>query len=252
MGRLLNFYYMSFIDSIINKVTSVSRLSVPRSFKMGVGVGVLALFMASCSESDGSWDPYANWQSRNAAWYEQVSDSARTAIAEAKAKYGDAWEEHCEWRRYKSLYKDANYDTKKSTDSICVHIIKSGSRVGDVQMPYITDSVRVNYRGYLMPAQYEDVNGALYEDMLVFDQSYYGELNTATAAPSLMPVGSTVEGFATALQNMVPGDDWYVYIPQEMAYGSSASGSIPAYSTLKFRLNLVALYRAGSGVPGWK
>ena len=50
--------------------------------------------MASCSETDDTWDPYTNWQARNAAWYEQVSDSARTAIAQAKAQYGEEWEAH--------------------------------------------------------------------------------------------------------------------------------------------------------------
>ncbi|MBQ2460694.1 MAG: hypothetical protein II505_08465, partial [Bacteroidaceae bacterium] len=61
-------------------------------------IGLLAL--VSCSEKNDEWDPYYDWAGRNARWFEQVADSARTAIAAAKATYGDAWEEHCEWRMY--------------------------------------------------------------------------------------------------------------------------------------------------------
>lgn len=219
-----------------------------------VGAGAMAmLFVASCSESDGAWDPYADWQSRNAAWYEQISATASQAIAKAKAQYGDAWEDHCEWRRYKSLWKSAKYDSKLATDSICVQIIKRGETGENAISPYSTDTVRVNYRGFLMPTQYEAADGTLFEDSYVFDQSFIGDLDPATAAPSLMGVGGrTIEGFCTALQYMVPGDEWNVYIPQQLAYGSKANNSIPAYSTLKFHLNLTAVYRAGSGVQSWK
>ena len=52
---------------------------------------------------------------------------------------------------------------------------------------------------------------------------------------------SFTEGFGTALQYMVPGDDWMVYIPSELAYGSTASSAIPAYSTLLFRIHMVGI-----------
>lgn len=209
--------------------------------------------ICSCSESDDTLDPYHNWPARNAEWYAQITDSARTAIAQAKAQYGDAWEEHCEWRRYKTLLKAQDYDTGLYTDSICVHIVKSGD---GVLSPVWTDTVRLDFRGWLMPATYrvyndknEEVDSVMQE---VFSQSYYGVFDEHTAAPQLMALGSTVEGFSTALQYMVPGDDWLVYVPQQMAYGSTASDAIPAYSTLLFRIYLVAVYPTNSGIPDWK
>lgn len=222
-----------------------------------VGVWVLgvvcALSLTSCTESDGAWDPYVNWQSRNAIWFEQISDSARTAIAQAKAQYGNDWEEHCEWRRFKSLQKAAGYDSKLSTDSICVHIIKKGTREGDDAIsPMYSDTVRASYRAFLMPTQYEAADGGLYEEARIVDQSYYGAFNPSTAAPSPMPVKAVIDGFSTALQYMVPGDEWYVYIPQEMAYGAAGKGDTPGYSTLRFHLYLSNVYRAGTGVPEWK
>lgn len=213
---------------------------------------VLALGMMSCSESDGTWDPYANWQERNAAWFEQVSDSARTAIAIAKAQYGDEWEEHCEWRRFKSLQKAADYDTKRATDSVCVHILKRGTREGEAVSPYYSDTIRANYRLFLMPTEYEAADGTLCMEAKVADQTYYGAYNAMVAAPAILAVASTVEGFSTALQYMVPGDEWLVYIPQQMGYGEKAQTNLPAYSTLQFHLCMMTVYRAGSGVPSWQ
>ena len=47
-----------------------------------------------------------------------------------------------------------------------------------------------------------------------------------------------IPGFTTALLKMKKGDTWLVYIPYALAYGSSASGSVPAYSTLIFKMTL--------------
>lgn len=219
--------------------------------RVGVGAFLSLIFLASCSETDNTWDPYANWKERNAAWYEQISDSARTAIAEAKAKYGDDWETHCVWRRFKTLRKAQDYDSHLAVDSVCVRIVQSGTREGAVS-PYANDTIRCSYRGWLMPTQYQNANGELYDDQLVFDQTYYGAFDEETAAPALMPLAATAEGFYTALQYMVPGDDWYVYIPQQLGYGAAGKGSVQAYSTMLFRVHLTAVYRAGTGVPSWK
>ena len=61
-----------------------------------------ACLLTSCEETTEQWDPYENWQVRNIAWFASVADSARTAISQAKAQYGDEWEKHCEWRMYKT------------------------------------------------------------------------------------------------------------------------------------------------------
>jgi len=203
----------------------------------------------SCSEEDDTWDPYYNWQARNEAWYDQIADSARTAIAQAKAQYGDAWEDHCDWRMFKSLLKAQDYDTGITTDTVCVRIHARGT--GDV-CPNYNDTVRLSYRGWLMDTEYENDEGVKYNEMSVFSQTYYGVFNSETAAPSLMSASALVEGFNTALQYMVAGDDWYIYIPHQLGYGANASDAIPAYSTLLFRVNLAAVYPVNSGVPDWK
>ncbi len=219
-------------------------------------IATLAIAVASlcsCSETDDTWDPYYDWQERNAEWYREITDSARTAIAEAQAKYGSEWEDHCDWRRYKSLLKAQDYDSGLYTDSICVHILRRGT--GTVS-PVWTDTIRLSFRAWLMPSTYRvynddnvEVDSVMQE---VFTQTYYGPYDEQTAAPQLMSMGSTIEGFSTALQYMVEGDDWNVYIPAELAYGSTSSDAVPAYSTLLFRLCLIAVYPTNSGVPDWK
>ncbi len=209
--------------------------------------------VCSCSETDDTWDPYYDWQSRNAQWFMEITDSARTAIANAQAQYGEDWEDHCQWRRYKSLLRAQDYDTGKATDSICVHILTKGE--GEVS-PVWTDTVRLNFRAWLMPTTYRLYNdeGQLVDSLMqeVFSQSYYGPYDQNTASPQLTSMGNLIEGFSTALQYMVEGDEWNVYVPQELAYGSNASAAVPAYSTLLFRIHLIAVYPTNSGVPDWK
>ena len=207
------------------------------------------LGLASCSETDNTYDPYEDWQSRNAKWYEDTVQVARQAIAQAKAEYGEDWEEYCQWRMYKSLLKSPG-STGPVTDSICVRILERGTDPFGKGSPAFNDTVHVSYRGWLMPVYNYTGNGSemgIVQDM--FDTSYYGDFNPATAAPTLMGMRNLIEGFCTAMQYMVEGDDWMVFIPYNLAYGSAGSGKIPGYSTLQFRVNLVRWYESGSGAP---
>lgn len=194
----------------------------------------LCLLFAACSEEGDAYDPYANWAARNATYFALKADTARTEIAEAKALYGDEWEQHCDWRMYKSVRKSPLV-VGALTDSICVRILERGTGVGS---PLSTDTVWVNYRGTLIPVQME-VEGKFQEEHVIFSQSFVGELDLQVANPSDFVVGATVAGFSTALQHMHTGDQWEVYIPSALAYGSEADGRVPAYSTLKFFIHLV-------------
>ena len=212
-------------------------------------VGLVSLFLVSCSEKSNEWDPYYSWDTRNALWFEEIADSARLAIAKAKAQYGEEWEKHCQWRMYKSLQRSADIPGL-TTDSIVCKIVERGEGIQEVNF---TDYVLLHYRGWLMPSEYVTQNAAIKETKsVVFDQSYYGDFNPKTAVPATMYVGGTIEGFQTALQYMVEGDKWYVYIPSDLGYGNEQSNSIPAYSTLRFLLNLVVVYNDIDDVPDWK
>ena len=211
----------------------------------GGSVLLLILALTSCSSDSEDYDPYYDWQSRNAAWYEQIADSARTAIAQARSEFGSEWEQHCDWRMIKSLMISPSVQKGNTTDSVCVHIMKRGT--GDFS-PTFSDSIRISFRGWLMPTRNEF--GVMEE--LTFTQTYYGDYSPATAAPQLAAVGAFTEGFSTVLQYMVEGDDWMVYIPQQLFYGSTDQDAIPAYSTARFRIQLLAVYPSGTTVPEWK
>lgn len=206
---------------------------------------LIGLCLMSCSKETDDFNAYADWQVRNEAWFQTIADSARTAIQTAQRAYGDQWEEHCDWRMMKSLLKSQTAVSGKLSDSICVRILSRGD---GLVSPCFTDTVRINFRGWLMPTKTAD--GAMEER--VFTQTYYGDFNTETAAPQVGCVSSFKDGFATALQYMVEGDDWMVYIPADLFYGETNSSTIPAYSVARFRINLIAIYPAGTKVPAWK
>lgn len=204
------------------------------------------LFLASCKDSDETTDPYPNWKARNAQWFAEIYDQAQAEISAAKLQHpnGNEWEKYCDWRVYKTLLKSQDVQGA-STDYIVCKINERGD--GDWSPAY-TDSVRLYYRGWIMDKDYPSSK----TNLTVFSQTYYGDFDKTTAAPLAMPVISTVEGFQTAIQYMVKGDDWMVYIPTELAYRDTESDAIPAYSTLLYHLRIELVHKSGTGMPGWR
>ena len=202
------------------------------------------LLLASCKDSEAESNVRQNWPERNVQWFAEVYDAARAEIETEKAQYGSDWEKHCNWRVYKTLLKSQDVQGPPSDYVVC-KINEKGD--GDWSPAY-TDSVRLYYRGWIMDDNYP----ASKDNMTVFSQTYYGEFNPATAAPVAMAASALVEGFTTAIQYMVEGDDWSVYIPSELAYGAKASDAIPAYSTLLFRIRVERVHKSGTGMPGWR
>ena len=80
------------------------------------------------------------------------------------------------------------------------------------------------------------------------DGTVFDDKSFEAGAPAELTVSEMVDGFATALQNMHPGDRWEIWIPQQMGYGSagrSASGSviIKPYTTLIFDLEVTRIVK---------
>jgi len=220
-------------------------------------VGLVALVgiasLSSCSEQSSEWNPYYSWESRNAMWFEQVADSARTAIAAAKAQYGDDWEEHCQWRMFKSLQRSAEQIGPLTDSIVCKIVPAKPGQVKGTKSPNYTDYVQLHYRAWLMPSEYiSEDNVTKEERMLIFSQTYVGDFNPDTAVPLTMSVQNLVDGFQTALQYMVAGDEWYVYIPQQLGYADESNDAVPAYSTLLYLINLVGVYEKEDDAPVWK
>jgi peptidylprolyl isomerase/FKBP-type peptidyl-prolyl cis-trans isomerase FklB len=113
-----------------------------------------------------------------------------------------------------------------------VHVLPSGLQYKIVRSgpagglkPQLHDEVKVNYEGKLLDGQ-------------VFDSSY------ARGAPAAMPLDRLIPGWIEALQLMRPGDEWILYVPPELGYGSEGAGEIPPDSALIFRIELIDLLPA--------
>jgi len=204
------------------------------------------LILASCKNSEEVDDSRHDWQERNAQWFAEKYDSAQVAIAAAKTQYpnGNDWQQHCNWRIFRTLLKSPDVQGP-ATDYIVCKVITSGD--GDISSAY-TDSVRLYYRAWLMDDNYPVSK----TNMTIFSQTYYDDFDEKTAAPVAMATSSVVEGFMTALQYMVKGDDWFIYIPQELGYKEAASDAVPAYSTLLYRVRIERVHKSGTGMPGWR
>ena len=85
-----------------------------------------------------------------------------------------------------------------------------------------------------LPTDY--VVSTRYAQGLIFDSSFYGKYDPVVSTPYQGRVGSFIEGFSTVLQHMDVGDHVIAYIPYQLAYGSSATSNIPAYSMLTFEM----------------
>ncbi len=191
----------------------------------------LSFGFTSCAEDTTVEDPYANWEVRNDRYLDSIADVARTHPGE--------------WEIYRN-YKIANGSTTpglggnsvstnpsetppSANDSVYMKILEPGTGI----TPLFTDSVSVYYRGKL-------INGT------VFDQNYTGDLNPEVHVPTHFALQASqtsggdglIVGWITALQHMKEGQRVELYIPADLAYGSTDRSSIPANSMLILDLKL--------------
>lgn len=192
-----------------------------------LAVALFAVFgLASCSEEDDTVEEFPNWQARNDAFFNSLTDSVLNLLELNPAR--------TDWKRIKSWSKSDSIEGSNS-DYIIVNVIEEGDPASAT--PLYTDTVTVHYLGRLLPS-------VSYPYGYVFDQSYYGNYYDDVSKPLQMAIGNSggnmlVDGFATALQHMRRGDHWMVYIPYQLGYGSRSQTGVPAYSTLIFDLRLV-------------
>ncbi|TFG89729.1 MAG: FKBP-type peptidyl-prolyl cis-trans isomerase [Candidatus Atribacteria bacterium] len=91
---------------------------------------------------------------------------------------------------------------------------------GDGPMPDESSTVSVFYEGSLI-------------DGTIFDSSYDSGDTVS------FPLSGVIPGWTEGLQLMPVGSTYLFYIPSNLAYGSRATGPIPANSTLIFKVELL-------------
>ena len=107
-------------------------------------------------------------------------------------------------------------------------VVKSGPKGG--RSPVSGENVTFDYEGKL-------TNGE------TFDSSF------ARGEPLTGDIDGFVPGFTEALKLMRPGDEWIVWIPPVLGYGTEASGPIPANSVLRFRMALHKVTPVAAATP---
>jgi len=214
------------------KITEIKRLTRKAMFLLPLFVAALALSLSACSESDNTVEEYPNWENKNATYWDSLYTATQT-----KVNNGDT-----SWKIIKSFSIEDTLKSSPKTDYIIVNVQTAGKGSG---CPIYTDSVRVRYTGRLLPS-------TSYPSGYIFDTTNYNNAADSISGVADFKVSGLTSGFATAVQHMHIGDIWEVYIPWTLGYGTEASSSIPAYSVLKFRIQLVAYARAGSKLPKWK
>jgi FKBP-type peptidyl-prolyl cis-trans isomerase len=74
-------------------------------------------------------------------------------------------------------------------------------------------------------------------DGTVFDSSY------ARGEPAQFSLDRVISGWSAGLQLMSEGSIYIFFIPYELGYGPTTTGSIPGYSTLIFLVELLSIVR---------
>lgn len=102
---------------------------------------------------------------------------------------------------------------------------------GTGDMPKLSDTVTVNYRGTLL-------------DGTEFDSSY------KRGTPATFPVTGVIKGWTEALQKMKVGSKWRLFIPSELAYGENGAGAnIGPNAALTFEVELLSIKQPEAAQP---
>ena len=199
------------------------------------GMMLSAGLFTSCTENDDTVEEYANWQSKNETYWDNLYTTTQQKI-----KGGDtSWKIILNYTFQNHKQTTGSALTYRPENYIIAHVEQAGT---GTTSPLYSDSVSMHYMGRLIPS-------TTYTSGLIFDKSWSSnQFNAATSRPVHSYIGLTydaegkptslVDGFTTALMSMHRGDHWTVYIPYQLGYGEKSSGVVPAYSTLIFDLRL--------------
>ena len=199
------------------------------------GMMLSAGLFTSCTENDDTVEEYANWQSKNETYWDNLYTTTQQKI-----KGGDtSWKIILNYTFQNQKQTTGSALTYRPENYIIAHVEQAGT---GTTSPLYSDSVSMHDMGRQIPS-------TTYTSGLIFDKSWSStQFNAATSRPVHSYIGLTydaegkptslVDGFTTALMSMHRGDHWTVYIPYQLGYGEKNSGVVPAYSTLIFDLRL--------------
>lgn len=174
---------------------------------------LFALTFSACKEDEGN-----DWQDENETLFDKIGKET-VVIPRNQINYS------VYPVRDTVVYVEVNpQEVITHSSGLKYRILKKGN---SNQKPFFTSVVKVHYEG-------RRINGT------VFDTTYGPDSNGPFKTPVRgSAINGIIEGWTEILPEMSVGDKYEVYIPWYMGYGDEDSGSIAAYSTLIFIMELV-------------
>jgi FKBP-type peptidyl-prolyl cis-trans isomerase len=127
------------------------------------------------------------------------------------------------------LEKNAKAEgVRKTASGLQYRVLAEGDPAG--HQPVASDEVTVHYRAALA-------------DGVEFDSSY------AHGRPATLRMSSIIKGWREALSLMRPGARWQLFVPPELAYGTTPPPAVPPGALLIYELELVRIEPPGRIEP---
>ena len=174
-----------------------------------IAASCLLPFMPACNVSDDTdLDNFNEWKEQNEAWLKEMQ--ARTNPD------GTPY--------YETVIPGWN-----PAAFVLMHYFNDRAETAENLSPLYTSMVDVRYIGYNCKNEPFDSS--------TIDNSY-GRLGIRRFS-----LNSVIQGWSIALMNMHVGDTAEIIVPYEVAYGTSYTGLILPYSSLRFNVRLDDIYR---------
>lgn len=177
---------------------------------------------------------YDNWQARNEAFI----DSLRLETGDNFVATMEEVQQLEEGELF--AIKDVYASTNKNSQYIYCKKIKKLDSYENARRPLYTESVTAYYYGTLIAGDKFDgnFNGYSATDQGFLDKKDEAKRPTDFDSPAEFSVSGVVTGWTTVLTYMYVGERWMIYVPWQLAYGSSGKDAVPGYSALAFDMQL--------------
>ena len=113
---------------------------------------------------------------------------------------------------------------------------------GNGKRTYYNGQAEVYYKGWFVVTREDGrITAGKVFDQRLFDDGLPFKVAISTQAANNTYRSDFLEGWKIALQYMVEGDKWEVWIPYRLAYEEKGdeTGAIPGYTTLAFEIELI-------------
>lgn len=112
---------------------------------------------------------------------------------------------------------------------VLMHFFNDRSETAANLVPLYTSEVDVIYKGY-------NCKGVGFDSSTYVDA--YGQLGVAR-----LRINNTIQGWGIAMEKMHVGDTAEVIVPYGVGYGATMTSSLLPYSSLRFNIRLVDIYK---------